>query len=152
MIWLQENISSNIIFQTSNVVGYAYFLGFLQVSFDNQVYKLSRILLYTQVLLLKILKFEIDVNQIVSGKVLPFQQFLHLFPSFNLLFTISFTLSLHVFPPIGSILAHLDSHQLHFFMLKGVIILKDMLHHFKPIQKFIAIHSSIKFWNVKFGI
>ena len=152
MIWLEKNNSSNIRSQTNNEVGYAYFFGLLQVSLHNQVYKLSRILLRTQILLLKILKLEIDVLMIVSGKVPPFQLFLHLFTSFNLLFIISFTLSRQVFLLNGSILAHLDSHQLHFFTLKGIIILKDMLHHIKPIQEFISNNSSVKFWNVKFWI
>ena len=43
-----------------------------QVSIDYQVFKFNRILFHTQILLLKIMNFEVDVLEIISGKVLPF--------------------------------------------------------------------------------
>jgi hypothetical protein len=85
---------------------------------------------------------------IMIWQILLLESLLHLCPRHNVVFPFMFPLFLKVLPQNRSMLPQLDGNKLQLVMFWNIFVIKDSLNGVKPINEFIRLHSSFKFWNV----
>ena len=49
-------------------------------------------------------------------------------------------------------LSQLDGNKLYLMVFWNIFVIKDSLNGVEPINEFIGLHSSFKFWNVHLDI